>query len=61
MKYEREAFAALMLTPESKALRHAFFAERAASKIPGARKTPRRATSRASPSSAPAPWAAASR
>jgi len=35
MKYEREAFAALMLTPESKALRHAFFAERAASKIPG--------------------------
>jgi len=35
MKYEREAFAALMLTPESKALRHAFFAERAASKVPG--------------------------
>ncbi len=35
MKYEREAFSALMLTPESKALRHAFFAERAASKIPG--------------------------
>ncbi|MBC7666819.1 MAG: enoyl-CoA hydratase/isomerase family protein, partial [Caulobacter sp.] len=35
LKYEREAFAALMLTPESKALRHAFFAERAASKIPG--------------------------
>ena len=34
MKYERAAFAALMLTPESKALRHAFFAERAASKIP---------------------------
>ena len=34
LKYEREAFAALMLTPESKALRHAFFAERAASKIP---------------------------
>jgi 3-hydroxyacyl-CoA dehydrogenase len=34
MKYEREAFAALMLTPESKALRHAFFAERAASKVP---------------------------
>jgi len=33
MRYEREAFAALMLTPESKALRHAFFAERAASKI----------------------------
>jgi len=35
MKYERAAFAALMLTPESKALRHAFFAERAASKVPG--------------------------
>ncbi|HEX7638544.1 MAG TPA: 3-hydroxyacyl-CoA dehydrogenase NAD-binding domain-containing protein [Burkholderiaceae bacterium] len=34
LKFEREAFAALMLTPESKALRHAFFAERAASKIP---------------------------
>ncbi len=33
--YEREAFFALMSTPESKALRHAFFAERAASKIPG--------------------------
>ena len=34
LKAEREAFAALMMTPESKALRHAFFAERAASKIP---------------------------
>jgi 3-hydroxyacyl-CoA dehydrogenase len=34
LRYEREAFAALMLTPESKALRHAFFAERAAAKIP---------------------------
>ncbi|GAA0763074.1 3-hydroxyacyl-CoA dehydrogenase NAD-binding domain-containing protein [Ideonella azotifigens] len=33
MKVEREAFIALMFTPESKALRHAFFAERAASKI----------------------------
>ncbi|HEX2011119.1 MAG TPA: 3-hydroxyacyl-CoA dehydrogenase NAD-binding domain-containing protein, partial [Roseateles sp.] len=33
MKAEREGFAALMVTPESKALRHAFFAERAASKI----------------------------
>ncbi|WP_163561273.1 3-hydroxyacyl-CoA dehydrogenase NAD-binding domain-containing protein, partial [Klebsiella oxytoca] len=29
----REGFAALMLTPESKALRHLFFAERVASKI----------------------------
>jgi 3-hydroxyacyl-CoA dehydrogenase len=34
LKRERELFAALMVTPESKALRHAFFAERAASKIP---------------------------
>jgi 3-hydroxyacyl-CoA dehydrogenase len=34
MVYEREAFIALMMTPECKALRHAFFAERAASKIP---------------------------
>lgn len=33
MRVEREGFAALMQTPESKALRHAFFAERAASKI----------------------------
>jgi 3-hydroxyacyl-CoA dehydrogenase len=34
LKLEREAFLALMQTPESRALRHAFFAERAASKIP---------------------------
>jgi len=34
MVYERETFMALMLTPECKALRHAFFAERAACKIP---------------------------
>jgi len=34
MKKERETFVALMMTPESKALRHAFFAERTASKIP---------------------------
>jgi 3-hydroxyacyl-CoA dehydrogenase len=34
MVYEREVFTALMLTPECKALRHAFFGERAASKIP---------------------------
>ena len=33
MAYERAAFIALMFTPESKALRHAFFGERAASKI----------------------------
>jgi len=33
MKFERDLFMGLMLTPESKALRHAFMAERAASKI----------------------------
>jgi 3-hydroxyacyl-CoA dehydrogenase len=33
MKVERAGFMALLETPESKALRHAFFAERAASKI----------------------------
>ena len=32
--FERGHFLALMMTPESKALRHAFFGERAASKIP---------------------------
>jgi len=34
LKKERELFLMLVQTPESKALRHAFFAERAASKIP---------------------------
>jgi 3-hydroxyacyl-CoA dehydrogenase len=34
LAYEGETFLALMFTPESKALRHAFFGERAASKIP---------------------------
>ena len=34
MKLERELFTALMATPESKALRHAFLAERATTKIP---------------------------
>ncbi|MDB5954456.1 3-hydroxyacyl-CoA dehydrogenase NAD-binding domain-containing protein [Ramlibacter sp.] len=33
MGYEREIFTALMFTPESRALRHLFMAERAASKI----------------------------
>jgi len=33
LAYERQLFLGLMMTPESKALRHAFFAERAASKI----------------------------
>ena len=44
MRVEREGFAHLMHTPESKALRHAFFAERAASKIPDVPEdTPQRA------------------
>ena len=34
LAYERSAFLALIMTPECKALRHAFFGERAASKIP---------------------------
>jgi 3-hydroxyacyl-CoA dehydrogenase len=34
LAYERELFVGLMFTPESKALRHAFFGERAAGKIP---------------------------
>jgi 3-hydroxyacyl-CoA dehydrogenase len=34
MKFERELFTGLMFTPESKALRHAFMAERATTKIP---------------------------
>ena len=34
MRAERDTFLALMMTPESKALRNAFFGERAASKIP---------------------------
>lgn len=43
LKVEREAFAHLMQTPESAALRHAFFADRAASKVEGIdASTPRR-------------------
>jgi 3-hydroxyacyl-CoA dehydrogenase len=34
LRYERDLFVGLMFTPESKALRHSFFAERATSKIP---------------------------
>jgi 3-hydroxyacyl-CoA dehydrogenase len=34
MRFERDTFLALMLTPESRALRHAFVAGRATSKIP---------------------------
>jgi 3-hydroxyacyl-CoA dehydrogenase len=44
MRYERETFTNLMFTPESRALRHAFFAERAASKIADVPEdTPKRA------------------
>ncbi len=47
MAYEREVFTALMFTPESKALRHAFFGERAASKIPDVPEdTPKRAVAK---------------
>ena len=35
LSFERAQFLELMQTPESRALRHAFFAERAAAKIPG--------------------------
>src|SRR5205814_6205292 len=34
LRIERELFVELLMGPESQALRHAFFAERAASKIP---------------------------
>ena len=39
LRYEREIFMQLVATVESKALRHAFFAERAATKIPGIPET----------------------
>jgi 3-hydroxyacyl-CoA dehydrogenase len=43
LKFERELFMQLVQTPESRALRHAFFAERAAAKIPDVpEKTPPR-------------------
>jgi 3-hydroxyacyl-CoA dehydrogenase len=60
LKRERELFAALMLSPESAALRHVFQAERAASHIldvPG--DTPTRPIRKVA-SSVRAPWAAAS-
>ena len=47
MRHEREAFLSLMTTPESRALRHAFFGERAAGKIPDVPEdTPQRAVAR---------------
>jgi 3-hydroxyacyl-CoA dehydrogenase len=48
LKFERSHFLALAQTPESKSLRHAFFAERAAGKIPDVpADTPVRAIARA--------------
>ncbi|HLL19320.1 MAG TPA: 3-hydroxyacyl-CoA dehydrogenase NAD-binding domain-containing protein, partial [Rubrivivax sp.] len=35
LRLEREAFVGLMMTPQSRALRHVFAAERAAAKVPG--------------------------
>ena len=35
LRFERELFRQLVVTPESRALRHAFFAERAAARVPG--------------------------
>src|SRR5437763_2794923 len=47
-KFERERFAHLVMTNESKALRHAFFAERQTSKIPDVpEETPTRALKKA--------------
>ncbi len=48
LAFERDLFVQLLMTPESKALRHAFFAERAASKIPDVPEdTPTRAVKKA--------------
>jgi len=48
LKFERERFIHLIQTPESKSLRHAFFAERLASKVPDiAADTPTRAINKA--------------
>ena len=48
LKFERERFLHLIQTPESKALRHAFFAERVASKVPDVPSdTPTRAIQKA--------------
>lgn len=48
LAFERERFMHLIRTPESQALRHAFFAEREAAKVPDVRAdTPRRPIARA--------------
>ena len=60
LKLEHEKFMALKGGDQSKAQRHIFFAERAASKSPTYRKTQKPKTLSAPPSLVPAPWAAAS-
>ena len=62
LRIERRLFLELMQTPESRALRHAFFAERARRASPALRRTRRVRNDRTrGASSAPARWAAASR
>jgi len=61
LKKEREGFLNWYPADQSKAQRYAFFSEREAAKVAGVPKGPNRAMSSASPSSAPAPWAAVSR
>ena len=39
LAFERKAFDELVTTPESRAMRHAFFAERAATRVPGVAET----------------------
>ena len=62
LKRERELFKEAVTSTESRALRHVFFAERQAAKIPDVSARHAHASrSRRSPCSAPARWAAASR
>ena len=58
---EREIFAECVVSNESKALRHLFFAEREVAKVPDVPKDTPTKRSSAPPWSAPARWAAASR
>ena len=57
---EIELFADCVLSTESKAMRHVFFAEREAGKVPDVPKDTPTARSLVPPSSAPAPWGAGS-
>ena len=61
LRYERERFMHLTTTPESKALRHAFFAERAAGKVPGMAPDVQPRPIASAAVVAGAPWARASR